>query len=489
MTKKDVKNGIYSIKRRLSIVEKVVIIYLAIVSFPLGLSISAFFITEVNPLSAQVFLPLIPAWITVSLVLIASEFGLKNISLFKGLLKSTLFSSLISFNVTFAIMCLYFITGKYSQNYIVFGTFIAGFYILFLFISRVIIHVFNKKNKKIALILGPKEDALNLAKKLIKENRKQFVVKYLFFEENLNEEVITSKFNNCNTIILLSTLSFQNKQKYLLYFNSTLNKDVYLCTTYFDVVLLGNNVKSINDLLSYEQKPLTIDFVEGIIKRLIDIIASGLILILSFPVWLFVPLIIKLQDGGPVFYKQIRLTKNMKEFNILKFRSMRVDAEKNGAQLATSNDTRITKFGKFIRATRIDEIPQLLNVFKGDMSLVGPRPERPEFVKGFLEENELYKYRFNVKAGVTGLQQASTTYHTTYDDKLRYDLYYISNYTVMLDIEILFMTIKTVLSKSMAEGVDKEDLSFDQFLEKENVKLFLKDNYYHLRYLPKDNKK
>ena len=108
----------------------------------------------------------------------------------------------------------------------------------------------------------------------------------------------------------------------------------------------------------------------------------------------FVPIIIKAQDGGPVFYKQVRLTKGMKEFNILKFRSMRVDAEKNGAQLATANDSRVTKFGKFIRATRIDEIPQVLNVLKGDMSLVGPRPERPEFVSKFIQENDQYIYRY-----------------------------------------------------------------------------------------------
>ena len=239
---------------------------------------------------------------------------------------------------------------------------------------------------------------------------------------------------------------------------------------------------NINDLLSFEQKPLRIDVVESVIKRLIDILASSLILILSIPVWLVVPLIIKLQDGGPVFYKQVRLTIHMKEFKILKFRSMRVDAEKNGAQLSTSNDQRVTKFGKFIRATRIDEIPQVINVFKGDMSLVGPRPERPEFVKGFLEENDLYKYRYNVKAGVTGLQQVSTTYHTTYDDKLRYDLYYISNYTTILDIEILFMTIKTVLSKSMAEGVDNSNLSFNDFLIEEEVEFEDYKGYYHLRY-------
>ncbi|HBS10420.1 MAG TPA: hypothetical protein DEA28_01630 [Firmicutes bacterium] len=293
---------------------------------------------------------------------------------------------------------------------------------------------------------------------------------------------VYDKFVGCNTVILLNTLSFKNKQKFLLYFNSNLNKDVFLCTTYFDIVLAGNSVSSINDVLSYEQKPLTIDIVEAFVKRTIDIMASTLILILSSPIWMIIPLLIKIQDGGPVFYKQVRLTKNMKEFNILKFRSMKVDAEKNGAQLATSNDSRVTKVGKIIRATRIDEIPQVLNVLKGDMSLVGPRPERPEFVEGFLKDNPLYKYRFNVKAGVTGLQQVSTTYHTSYDDKLRYDLFYISNYNVVLDIAILFQTVKTVLSKSMAEGVSEDiKLPFSTFLLKQGLEFKDDIDYIHIK--------
>lgn len=477
------KRGMYSIKRKLANIEKIIIIYLAFFCFPFGLSISSFYISEINPFSSEVIVPMLPAWLLITIVLIASELGTKNVSSYRGLISSTLISLAISYASIFAIMCLYFLIGYYPKNYIIFATFIAGYYNVLLFITRVVFYILNKKNKKVALILGPKEDVYLLARKLIKENRKEFRVKYLFFEENLNEELLEEKFKECNTIILLNTLSFKNKQKYLLYFNSILTKDVYLCTTYFDIVLMGNNVRSINDILSFEQKPLRFDPVENCIKRIFDIIGASLILILSSPVWLVVPLIIKLQDGGSVFYKQVRLTIDQKEFYILKFRSMRMDAEKKGgAQLAKSNDARITKFGKFIRATRIDEIPQVLNVLKGDMSLVGPRPERPEFVSKFLEENENYKYRFNVKAGVTGLQQVLTTYHTTYDDKLRYDLYYIANYNVLFDVKILFLTVKTVLSKSMAEGVDDSNATFDEFLEQQKIDSVIRECYYHLSY-------
>ncbi len=474
-------NEINSIKRSLSIVEKVFIIFFAFISYPVGLAISNFFVREINPFSIINFSTLSIGWVITFLLLIFLEFYFKNVSLYKGIFKSTVVSALLCFTITFSILCVYIAIGTYPLNYVIFASFIGLTYIVLLTIIRILLIYLNSRNTKIALIIGPKEDANLLAKKLIKENYKKIKVKYIFYEidEHIDDKVFL-KFKECNSIILLNSLSFKNKQKFLLYFNSNLNKDVYLCTTYFDIVLIGNDVTSINDLLSYEQKPLRIDIVEAFVKRTMDIIVSLIILILSTPIWLIVPLIIKLQDGGPVFYKQVRLTKDQKEFYILKFRSMRVDAEKNGAQLSTSNDNRVTKFGKIIRATRIDEIPQVINVLKGDMSLVGPRPERPEFINQFLKENPLYVYRFNVKAGVTGYQQVSTTYHTTYDDKLRYDLYYISNYDIVFDLYILFLTIKTVLSKAMAEGVSEDiNLPFEEFLNKLNLEYKIDDHHVH----------
>ena len=487
---KKMNNEINSIKRPLSIVEKIFIIFLGFFSFPLGLSLSYIVVKEINPFSVT-HLPLLSiGWVVIFLLLIFSEFYFKNVSLFKGLFKATVSSIILSFVIYFSVFSLYVIIGTFPVSYIIYASLGAGVYITLLTLVRILLVILNRVNKKIALIIGPKEDALTLAKKLLKENFKKIKVKYIFFENNgkVSEEIF-EKFKECNSIIILDTLTFENKQKFLLYFNSNLNKDVFYCTTYFDIVLVGHEVTSINDILSFEQKPLRIDLVEASVKRIIDIIASLIILILATPIWLFVPLIIKLQDGGPVFYKQVRLTKDMKEFKIIKFRSMRVDAEKvGGAQLAKSNDSRITKFGKLIRATRIDEIPQILNVLKGDMSLVGPRPERPEFVKDFLKENPLYKYRFNVKAGVTGYQQVSTTYHTTYDDKLRYDLYYIANYDTIFDLYILFLTVKTVLSKAMAEGVSEDfDLPFNEFMRR--LELEYKEDNEHIHINLKRGKK
>lgn len=472
---------VVSIKRKLTILEKILIILISFLSIPCGLAIGTFFVNEVNLFNSELFLIFLPGWLLSFFIIIFLEFFLKNVSIYKGFLQSNVISLFYSSLITFTCFFVYLLAGNYPLSLLIYAASSEIFYIVILGIARLILIYFDYKNKKYALIIGPKKDAYDLARKLIREDSKKYRVKYIFYEENGEvSDRIYEKFKECNVIVLLDSLSHSSKQKFLLYFNSTLNKDVYLCTTYFDIVLVSSYPTQINDLLSYEQKPLIIDFVEASIKRIIDVLISLILLILSLPVWLIIPLIIKISDKGPVFYKQVRLTKNQKEFNIIKFRSMKVDAEKDGAQLSTSNDARVTKIGKFIRATRIDEIPQVLNVLKGDMSFVGPRPERPEFVNSFLKENPLYKYRFNVKAGITGLQQVSTTYHTNYSDKLRYDLYYISNYSMIFDFLIMFKTIKTVLNKAMSQGVVENNLEFIDYLKSLDYEINIHHDYIRL---------
>ena len=176
--------------------------------------------------------------------------------------------------------------------------------------------------------------------------------------------------------------------------------------------------------------------------------------IIASPVMLLTAIAIKLYDRGPVFYKQIRYTKYEREFEIYKFRSMIVNAEGDGvAKLAKENDERITPVGKIIRATRVDELPQLFNIIKGDMSFVGPRPERPEIMKQYCEEMPEFPFRTRVKAGLTGYAQVYGKYNTTPYDKLKLDLFYIENYSLWTDIKLILMTVKTVLKKEATEGV------------------------------------
>jgi len=182
------------------------------------------------------------------------------------------------------------------------------------------------------------------------------------------------------------------------------------------------------------------------IKRFMDILLSLIGLIVSFPIVFVAVVLIKLESKGPAFYKQERLGLNGKSFQVIKLRSMRIDAEKNGAQWATKNDPRITRIGAFIRKTRIDELPQLFNILKGDMSIVGPRPERPMFTEEFSKEIPGFKMRLKVKPGLTGWAQVNGGYDITPKEKLQLDIYYIQERNIRLDFLIVFKTIKVVLT-------------------------------------------
>ncbi len=189
--------------------------------------------------------------------------------------------------------------------------------------------------------------------------------------------------------------------------------------------------------------------IKAAIKRISDLVISGIALLLLSPVMLATALIVKWDSPGPALFEQVRVGLGGKTFKIYKFRSMRQDAEADGkAQWAQKNDQRITKVGKFLRLTRLDELPQLYNVLRGDMSLVGPRPERPEFVKGLSEEIPFYMERHSVRPGITGWAQTSFTYAATVEDtkvKLEYDLYYVKNYSLFLDLLVLIQTLRVAL--------------------------------------------
>lgn len=191
------------------------------------------------------------------------------------------------------------------------------------------------------------------------------------------------------------------------------------------------------------------------LKRGFDILASGLATVILSPVFLVTAIAIKANDGGPVFYKQTRLTKDGKLFDVLKFRSMRVDAEKDGvARLSTGDqDDRITPVGRFIRKVRIDELPQLLNILKGDMTICGPRPERPEIAAQYEKELPEFRLRLQAKAGLTGYAQVYGKYNTTPYDKLMMDLMYIAHPSFWQDLQIMFATVKILFMRESTEGV------------------------------------
>lgn len=195
-------------------------------------------------------------------------------------------------------------------------------------------------------------------------------------------------------------------------------------------------------------------------KRIFDIIISLIVMVLFLPLWLIIALLIKVEDGGPVFFIQERVTIDNKLFNIIKYRSMKVGSDKMGVLPTTENDSRITRIGSFIRKFHIDEIPQFINVLIGDMSVVGPRPERIEHVKLYSKDIKEFNYRSKVKAGITGLAQIYGKYNTSAIDKLKLDLIYIKKYSLMLDIELLLRTFKVFVIKDNTEGFDAKDQKY-----------------------------
>lgn len=223
------------------------------------------------------------------------------------------------------------------------------------------------------------------------------------------------------------------------------SKRAYIAPKISDIIVRGADDIRLFDTPLMLCRNYGLDFEQQLVKRIFDIVFSLIALVLSSPFLLIAALAVKLYDRGPVLYKQKRLTINGKEFYVYKFRSMIVDAEKDGKpRLASEEDERITPVGRVLRKFRIDEFPQLLNILMGDMSVVGPRPERPELTEEYKKEMPEFGFRLKVKAGLTGYAQVTGVYDTTPYDKLKMDLMYIENYSLRLDMQIILMTLKTM---------------------------------------------
>jgi exopolysaccharide biosynthesis polyprenyl glycosylphosphotransferase len=228
------------------------------------------------------------------------------------------------------------------------------------------------------------------------------------------------------------------------------NVQIRIMPDLYNIVSGQARISSIYGLPLMEVHPELLKTWESFAKRSLDLISSLSVVLLTLPLWIIIAVIIKLNSRGPILYKQIRVGKDGKHFKMFKFRSMRTDAEKHtGPVWAGKNDPRVTKVGRFLRKTHLDEMPQFLNVIKGDMSLVGPRPERPFFVEKLSKEIPLYKHRHRVKPGITGWAQVKYKYDENIEDvrnKIKYDLFYIENNSWRLDIKILFNTVYVMVA-------------------------------------------
>lgn len=246
---------------------------------------------------------------------------------------------------------------------------------------------------------------------------------------------------------------------------------VYMMPKIPDIMIQGSDQLNLFDtpILLTREYAMTIE--QRFMKRFFDVVCALILLVLAAPFMMITAIAIKLYDGGPVLYRQVRCTRDMREFKILKFRSMRTDAERDGvARLAVKNDSRITPVGRFIRKMRIDELPQLFNVLTGEMSFIGPRPERPEIIRQYREDMPEFTFRTKVKAGLAGYAQVYGKYNTTPYDKLKLDLFYIENYSIWLDLKLMLLTLKILFKPESTEGVDENQTTAIRNMDGETKK-------------------
>ncbi len=385
----------------------------------------------------------------------------------KSTFENALTISIALFLIDITVVAIVFFNRGFSfpRSVILLG-YIIQFILIFTVKTIIIKFVKAKRKQNNILIIASKEESEELAVKLLLDRADLDKLKYI--TGNVNGETY-DLIDKSEKIYIGNNINIEDKLNVIKYCSEK-QKDIYLIPGLYELAMMNSKVDQIKDTLILKVDKLGLSFEQIFLKRAIDAAASLAGLLLLSPIFIVVAISVKIYDGGPVFYKQKRLTIGNKEFELYKFRTMIVDAEKKtGPVLAADNDDRITALGKLLRASRIDEFPQLINVLKGEMSLVGPRPERPYFVKKYNEEIEEFKYRVYVKAGITGLAQIMSNYSTTAKNKAKYDLLYIRNYSLMLDIIIIFNTLKTMFMKDRSAGLTKykklEDILNEQNLE------------------------
>lgn len=406
-------------------------------------------------------------WVLIAIYTILTMIFFKAYGGFKvGYLKKTdmFYSQMIS------IVCVNVIT--YFQISLIGRDFMRGFPIVYLTVTEIVfIFFWNMLVDKIYFIVYPprrliilygSRQAASLVMKMSTRVDKYMICESVNISDFENEDEVKKHILKYDGIIICD-IPAKSRNDYIKFCFQN-NIRAYIVPKISDIILRGAEDIRLFDTPLILARNNGLTFEQRFIKRTADIFISLLMIILFSPAMLVTAIAVKLCDGGNIIYRQKRLTIDEKEFYIYKFRSMVADAEKSGGpQLAKDYDSRITPVGRIIRKCRIDELPQLFNILKGDMSIVGPRPERPELAEKYEETIPEFRYRLKVKAGLTGYSQVIGTYDTIPYDKLKMDLMYIENYSFRLDLQLMLMTLKTMFfpNKTNAE-TEKEVLGIDE---------------------------
>lgn len=339
-------------------------------------------------------------------------------------------------------------------------------------ISRVVLHHLNRQingREKVMVVGSP----LN-CKRVVRnfEGARNDVYKVTNLIHSNYFEHVKNNIEEVDIVYLTEGIPINERNK-ILSFLTEENKQIFLSSKFENLSILNADIMNIEDETFLKLTDFAISPELSFIKYTIDLVISMILIVITSPILLITALLVKFTSPGPVLYKQVRITKGQKEFNILKFRTMSATAEKDtGPVLASANDSRVTPLGRYLRSLRIDELPQLFNVIKGDMSLVGPRPERPHFVELFEKENHHYYLRHNVRAGITGYAQVNGKYATDFNSKLNFDLLYIKEYSIILDVQILLQTIKTVFDKVSSQGLEEEDMNLEDYKLPAHIEIY-----------------
>lgn len=363
------------------------------------------------------------------------------------LIYSNILSSILVNFITYLQLCT--IAAKILKTYPITMIFILQACVIFIFCyaSNRLYYLF-KQSREILVI----SNNINIDYEVILKMQKikeKYTIKKVIKEDEEKEEIYNqiNKFSS----ILISNIDPAFKKEIIEYCFEK-EKRVYILPNVYDIIIFSSENTQLFDtpIIMCEMKTPSNE--QLILKRLIDIILSLIGLIILMPFMIISAILIKLYDNGPIFFKQKRCTINEQEFYVLKFRSMIVDAEKNGVKKAIQNDNRITPIGKFLRLTRLDETPQIINILKGEMSIVGPRPERIEHIEEYSKLYEPFRLRLKVKAGLTGYAQIYGKYNTTPVDKLHLDLLYIQRFSILNDLKLILATIKILFMPNSTEG-------------------------------------
>ncbi|EGW38475.1 sugar transferase [Desulfosporosinus sp. OT] len=377
-------------------------------------------------------------------------FDLYTVAITRSLLKvlCSLFAAMI-INTALIMSYVYIIENSVLPDSVALTATVLEFFLFS--ISRTIIQLLFREVYKSKRLLFIEKNTSFETRRLIKKfaNHKGFSIC-----ENANRHELQSVLDEVDVIAI--NPGIEDKMK-VIDLCVKKGKEVLLVPDLIEILLYSAEAQCVDDTLLLSIKPLGLDIRQRFAKRVFDIIISSLMLLVASPIMITLRILIPILSPGPAIFSQERLGEKSLSFKVMKFRSMVDNAEqKTGPVLAVEKDPRITRFGAFLRATRLDELPQLINVIKGDMSIVGPRPERQFFVDQYRESIPYYSYRMAVKPGITGLAQVKGKYTTTPEDKLRFDIMYIRNYSLGLDFSILFQTVRVVFQRERAVGLNAE---------------------------------